>query len=743
MVNHTIIKSLLTILKSPFIKSPFKGDLEGPSLLTMLKSPFKGDLEGLSLFLLLLFFSSCANRGIGPQGGPKDTIPPRMVKEQPLNQSVNFHGKKIEITFNEYLQLDNIQQNLLVSPPQQVSPIVKAVGKKVTVEMQEDLIDSTTYTLDFGNAICDYTEKNPMRGYVFAFSTGDRIDSMEVYGRVANAEDLNPVSGLMVGLQANLHDSAFSTLPFTRVARSDSLGEFGIQNLRNGIYRLYALQDQSRDFLYQPGEGLAFSDSLVIPEYETEIVFDTIWKEVALTGDAGELPRPACGEGAGGGAPTGDAPTVSRADSLEQTALVSDDQGGTVGSLSRYNREPHQEQGDETTVRQGGAVSRPHQVLPTPEESKQIDTILTIQNTYVGPADLMLWFFKEDKQRHYFQRVYRDEPHIIKLQFAAPQDSLPLLRALPPSTMDSTRADSLWTDPWAYTLLQANPTRDTLVYWLTDSIAIRQDSIFLEMTYLKSDSLYNLVPATDTISAIYRAPRMTQKAKEAQEKKARERKLDLKSNAKDKFEVYDTLCIVAAFPIDSIYTDSIRLYEKQDTLLIDKPFTLCQKDVMSFQIIAPLQQGKQYELHLDSAAVRDIYGVASDKKKFTLRLKTAEDYSTLLILLPNYDPRIRLQLLSEKDQPVRELPAREEGTKFEYLTPKTYYLRLYFDLNGDGRWTTGDWITKRQPEPVYYFPAKLTLRANWDFEERFDYLARPQLEAKPRELRKDASAAKK
>ena len=642
MVNHTIIKSLLTILKSPF----------------------KGDLEGLSLLLLLLFFSSCANRGIGPQGGPKDTIPPRMVKEQPLNQSVNFRGKKIEITFNEYLQLDNIQQNLLVSPPQQVSPIVKAVGKKVTVEMQEDLIDSTTYTLDFGNAICDYTEKNPVRGYVFAFSTGDRIDSMEVYGRVANAEDLNPVSGLMVGLQANLHDSAFSTLPFTRVARSDSLGEFGIQNLRNGVYRLYALQDQSRDFLYQPGEGLAFSDSLVIPEYETEIVFDTIWKNIA----------------------------------------------DTIDSLSSV---------------------------------RQIDTILTIQNTYVGPADLMLWFFKEDKQRHYFQRVYRDEPHIIKLQFAAPQDSLPLLRALPPSAMDSTRADSLWTDPWAYTLLQANPTRDTLVYWLTDSIAIRQDSIFLEMTYLKSDSLYNLVPETDTISAIYRAPRMTQKAKEAQEKKARERKLDLKSNAKDKFEVYDTLCVVSAFPIDSIYTDSIRLYEKQDTLLIDKPFTLRQKDVMSFQIIAPLQQGKQYELHLDSAAVRDIYGVASDKKKFTLRLKTAEDYSTLLIRLPNYDPRIRLQLLSEKDQPVRELPAREEGTKFEYLTPKTYYLRLYFDLNGDGRWTTGDWITKRQPEPVYYFPAKLTLRANWDFEERFDYLARPQLEAKPRELRKDTSAAKK
>ena len=92
---------------------------------------------------------------------------------------------------------------------------------------------------------------------------------------------------------------------------------------------------------------------------------------------------------------------------------------------------------------------------------------------------------------------------------------------------------------------------------------------------------------------------------------------------------------------------------------------------------------------------------------------------------------------------MRELPVSPEGTKFEYLTPKAYYLRLYFDLDGNGKWTTGDWATKRQPEPVFYFPAKLTLRANWDFEEIFDYLARPQLDSKPRELIKDAAATKK
>lgn len=618
---------------------------------------------------LCLLLTGCANRGIGPQGGPKDTIPPVVVKETPANGSNHFKDKKIEILFNEYLQLDNVQANLLVSPPQQVPPDVKAQGKKVVITMQEDLIDSTTYTLDFGNSICDYTEKNPIRGYQYAFTTGDRIDSLEVYGVVVNAEDLNPVSGVLVGLHANLADSAFSTLPFTRIARTDSLGGFGVRNLRGGQYRLYALQDLSRDYRYQPGEGLAFTDSLVVPEYQVEIVRDTIWRDTLLV----------------------DNQTLD-------------------------------------TITMG-----------------IVDSVRIVENTYVGPSDLLLWFFRENKVRHYFQRAYREEQHTIRLVFGAPQDSLPVVRALPPSAMDSLASDSAWIDPMQYALLQANPTRDTLVYWLTDSLAIGQDSIFLEMTYLKSDSAYNLVPQTDTISAIYRAPRLTAKAKEAIDKKNRERMLELRSNAKSGFEVYDTLRILSPMPIDSVWADSIGLYEKVDTVYKSVPFTLQPTDSvpLGYLVVARLEQGKSYELRLDSGAVRDVYGVANKEKKFTLQLKTAEDYSTLLIKIPTYDPAIRLQLLDEKDKPVRELSARPEGTKFEYLTPKAYYLRLYFDLDGDGKWTTGDWATKRQPEPVFYFPAKLTLRANWDFEEIFDYLARPQLDSKPRELIKDAAATKK
>ena len=221
--------------------------------------------------------SACANMGRGPQGGPKDTIPPIVVKEIPINGSLNVTSKKIEITFNEYIQLADIQKNVLISPPQQNPPEIKAIGKTLSVVFQEDLIDSTTYTIDFGAAICDYNEKVPLEGYVMAFSTGDQIDSLAISGRVYNAANLNPVPSVLVGIHANHHDTALSTLPFTRVTRSNSDGYFTIHNIHNGDYRLYALNDVSRDYLYQPGEGLAFVDSMLTPYTILETHWDTIW----------------------------------------------------------------------------------------------------------------------------------------------------------------------------------------------------------------------------------------------------------------------------------------------------------------------------------------------------------------------------------------------------------------------------------------------------------------------------------
>ena len=115
------------------------------------------------IVLLTLVLAGCANRGIGPQGGPKDSIPPVPRFCEPELGALNYHGNKIEVTFDEYIQLDNIGTNLMMSPPQQNPPEVKARGKKLIVQFKDSLYDHTTYTLDFGSAVCDYREKVPLK----------------------------------------------------------------------------------------------------------------------------------------------------------------------------------------------------------------------------------------------------------------------------------------------------------------------------------------------------------------------------------------------------------------------------------------------------------------------------------------------------------------------------------------------------------------------------------------------------
>ena len=611
--------------------------------------------------VLGLLCVSCANRGTGPQGGPRDTIPPMVVKESPMNGSLNFDAKRIEIHFDEYIQLDNVQKNVLISPPQQTPPEVKAIGKNVSVVFNEPLQDSTTYTIGFGAAICDYNEKTPLHDYVYSFSTGDVIDSLSVSGRVYDAANLDPISDVLVGIHSNHADSALGTIPFTRIARANEEGYFTIHNMRSGIYRLYALNDISRDYLYQPGEALAFADSLVRPYTELREVSDTIWRDTLGI------------------------------DSATKDTLF----------------------------------------------TRQIDSVVIAEHIFYLPDTLVLWYFTENKQRHYFKGVYREEQHAFTLIFSAPQDSLPTIRALRPSEADSLANDSSWVDWMDYALLQSNATYDTMTYWLTDSLAIKQDSIYMEMRYMISDSVYNLIPQTDTVLAVYRRPRMSEKAWANVQRQKRERKLEMKSNASSKFEIYDTLHIQSSFPLDSLKTELLHLvHVEEDTIVTPIPFVIhaCDSLKQRIQLVANLEPAESYMLTIDSAALYDIYGKCNDSTSYKLKLKSLDEYSSLRVKMTYFDARARMQLLNDKDQVLRELPAVEEGAHFDYLTPTTYYLRLYIDWNNDGEWTTGDWLQKRQPEPIYYFPSRLKLRANWDFEENFNHLAIPQVQSKPKAL---------
>lgn len=232
-----------------------------------------------AIWVLLGFISSCANMA-SPNGGQYDEEPPVFLGSTPQFHETNYKGKKIEILFDELIQLEKPSENIIVTPPQKMQPSIRAVGKKIVVELRDSLVDDVTYTIDFTNSIADNNEKNVLENFSFSFATGDIIDSLEVSGILLNAENLEPMPGIMVGLHQNLEDSAFATTPFLRTSKTNERGRFTIRNIAPGAYRLYALNDMNRDYFFdQPGEEIAFHDSIVVPTFELAVRQDTIWKD--------------------------------------------------------------------------------------------------------------------------------------------------------------------------------------------------------------------------------------------------------------------------------------------------------------------------------------------------------------------------------------------------------------------------------------------------------------------------------
>lgn len=234
----------------------------------------------IALLLVIIGFYACASTGM-PDGGPYDETPPKFVRATPEPNATNNKRKKISIEFDEYIKLDKASEKVIISPPQNEAPEVKVSGHRVLVEFFDTLRENTTYTVDFGDAIVDNNEDNPLGNFAYAFSTGEHIDTMEVSGTVLAAENLEPVKGIQVGLHKNLEDSAFVKLPFDRISRTDSRGRFTIRGVAPGTYRIYALMDGNQNYLFDSKtEAIAFLDSLVVPDMRPAVRQDTVWNEV-------------------------------------------------------------------------------------------------------------------------------------------------------------------------------------------------------------------------------------------------------------------------------------------------------------------------------------------------------------------------------------------------------------------------------------------------------------------------------
>jgi len=222
----------------------------------------------------------CANP-VTPEGGAKDISPPVVLACEPPNSSTHFSSPNIQITFNEFIALKSASSEILISPPLSKKPDYKQRGKSIIVDINDSLAANTTYIINFGKSVTDITEGNILSNYRYVFSTGDHIDSLSISGQVTNAFDNKPVPEVFAQLYLNNNDTIpFDSLPYLvpplYITETNDQGIFTVENLRDGSYKLFILDDKSGDFLYNmPAEQIAFSDSLVIPYFVPPLLHDS------------------------------------------------------------------------------------------------------------------------------------------------------------------------------------------------------------------------------------------------------------------------------------------------------------------------------------------------------------------------------------------------------------------------------------------------------------------------------------
>lgn len=224
-------------------------------------------------------FLGCAQI-VTPDGGPKDTEPPHAIKYSPDSAATNFHGTKIVITFDEYIALNDLNKQLIISPAVKRRPEVTIRRKDLVIQFKDTLEPNTTYSISFGKSIRDITENNVLNNFRYVFSTGPLIDSLKCSGQIVNAQTLRGEKNVLVMLYRNTNDSVpYKEKPYY-YTRTDDNGNFLMTNLAAGKYKLFALADEGEDYLFNStDERIAFSDSLLTLDDDADSIRMVMFRE--------------------------------------------------------------------------------------------------------------------------------------------------------------------------------------------------------------------------------------------------------------------------------------------------------------------------------------------------------------------------------------------------------------------------------------------------------------------------------
>ncbi|WP_348646975.1 Ig-like domain-containing protein [Arenibacter sp. S6351L] len=240
----------------------------------------------LFLFLTVSALVQCARRG-APSGGAKDVTPPKLVKAEPKNMSINFNTKKIRLYFDEYVKLKDIEKQLIVSPPLKYTPLISPQGsanRYVEIILKDTLKANTTYTLNFGQSIIDNNEGNPLSYFTYVFSTGDYIDSLTVSGVVKDAFNKNAdtfISIMLYEIDSTYNDSTIYRQPPNYITNTlDSTPIFHLKNLKEGKYAMFGVKDEAKNNIFnQRVDKIAFiKDTISLPTDSVYLL--TMFKEL-------------------------------------------------------------------------------------------------------------------------------------------------------------------------------------------------------------------------------------------------------------------------------------------------------------------------------------------------------------------------------------------------------------------------------------------------------------------------------
>ena len=597
------------------------------------------------LLFATAFLSRCASM-MTPTGGPRDTLPPVILNMTPDNFSVNrptVHHEKIYIEFDEFVQLKDQQKEFFTSPQMKKKPLVSMRGKGIVVQLRDTLEANTTYALNFGSAVRDNNEGNPLYSMRYVFSTGPTIDSMIFSGYTADSYKADSVSKSFIWFfpadsveNVAEYDSTIFKYKPAVIARAENNGIFIAQNLKPIPYRVYAVQDKNDNQMYEPGSD------------------------------------------------------------------------------------------------QVGFLEKSYNPAEMPDFAMWYDSIR--QYVTAEPQLYLRMFTDKAFRRQLLSQTERPLQHKAMLCFGAAHPRIERIR------FDSIPEDRVIVDPQTV-------GRDTIALWFNMPSSALPDTIKGEITYFKHDTVNVLQEVTEPLKLSWRLIETKEQEKEREKLERDRRKAEAageewvepkkenpfayKLPLTGEINPENNLTVDFDYPLTRLDSAAMLLtLTRSDNSIEDVPVRFVRDTglLRRWHIEAPWTSGGQYTLTIPKGAITDVAGFSNDSIVGKYTVLDPEKFATVKIHVKGKDDKAKyiLQLLDGSNALKQEKRDVTTGDwQFNYVPAGEIKFRIIEDMNGNGKWDTGNVVERLQPERAEIYANDegedtFATKTNWEVEFSID-----------------------